>query len=142
MAADFERLVVFVPARHDHEDIDVTALMRLAVGVGAKEDDFVGLEAIGNIAREAANDGHGNISAVIPAGGLGWLRQRVRFCHNRILAIANAAVLPVSSRDQQCRFRVLGRREGRLAPTGEQVAHGVSDLRSKKRPQPGSCDPG
>jgi hypothetical protein len=46
---------------HDNEQIDVALLMRFPVGVGAKENDFVRLKALGDAARETANRGQGNV---------------------------------------------------------------------------------
>src|SRR5262245_55656246 len=43
-------LVDLIPRRHHYEDIDVAVGVRLAVGVGAEEDDLLGAESLGYVA--------------------------------------------------------------------------------------------
>jgi len=54
--SDLERLVERAPfARHDEEQVHVGIGGGLAVGVGAEEDDLLGLEPPGNLVAEPFN---------------------------------------------------------------------------------------
>ena len=66
-AAYFEGLIDLVPCRHDDQDVYVAAGMRRAVSVGAEQDDLVGVETLRHLAREAADQAHGDVGAFIPA---------------------------------------------------------------------------
>ena len=65
LPANLHGLVVLVPSRHDDEDVHVAVGVRCAVGVGAEQDDLVGLESLGNLAREPPYRGHRDIPAAI-----------------------------------------------------------------------------
>jgi hypothetical protein len=45
----------FIVCRHDHQQVDVAFLVRLAVRIGTKEDDLLGMEPFGNLAGKAPN---------------------------------------------------------------------------------------
>ena len=79
-----ECLIQFVPGRHDDEDVHVAVGVRRTVGIGAKEDDFLGLETLGNLARESANQAHGNVGPAIPPGNRG-LRRCAAFDGHEII---------------------------------------------------------
>jgi len=64
---NLERLVELVAGRHDDEDVHVAVFMRRAVSIGAEQDDLVGPEALGHLAREAADHVHRDIRPEIPA---------------------------------------------------------------------------
>ena len=63
---NLHRLIQFIAAGHDNEDIDIAIGVRFAVGVRAEEDDFLGLEFFRRFARETADDRLGHFGAVIP----------------------------------------------------------------------------
>ena len=72
--ADLEGLIELVPGRHDDEDVHVAIGVRRPVSMGAEENDLVGVEACGDLARETADDTHGNVRSPIPTVRL-YLRR-------------------------------------------------------------------
>ena len=54
-SGDSDSLINHVVGRHDHQQVDVAFGVRLAVGVGAEEDDLFRMETFGNLSREAAD---------------------------------------------------------------------------------------
>lgn len=92
-AANFEPLIDLVPCGHDDQDIDVAVGVRRAVSVRAEQDDFVGLEALGNLAREAADHAHGNVGPAIPAGGSS-IGIGLAFALHPIILLAAVGLLP------------------------------------------------
>ena len=62
-------LAVLVPRRHDDQDVHIAVGVRRAVGVGAEQNDLVGVEALDDLAREAADQAHGDVGPTIPARG-------------------------------------------------------------------------
>ena len=77
-AANLDRLIDGVSARHDDEDIDITVGMGNAVGMGAEKNDSVGLESFRDLGGESPNDAHGHISSAIEAD-----RHDVRIADSR-----------------------------------------------------------
>ena len=65
--ADLHRLVDLVPSRHHDQNVDIAVGVRRTVGVRTEEDDFIGLEAFGDLACESAYDRSRHIGAAIPA---------------------------------------------------------------------------
>jgi hypothetical protein len=51
-SADSDRLIDYVVRWHDHQQIDVALLVRLAVRIRSKQNDLVRVEASGNLACE------------------------------------------------------------------------------------------
>jgi hypothetical protein len=54
-AANLYRLIELVVRRHDDQDIHIAIRMRLAISVGTKQDDLLGLKPLGNLAGEVAD---------------------------------------------------------------------------------------
>ena len=50
---DADGLIDGIARRHDDQEIDITLRVRPAVGVGAEQDDLVGVEPFGNLANKA-----------------------------------------------------------------------------------------
>jgi hypothetical protein len=63
------RFINFIPGRHDDQHIDVTKAVRFAVSVGAKQDDALGLKALGKLIREATNRRQGYPLTKTPGRG-------------------------------------------------------------------------
>ena len=63
---DAARLIDLVAGRHDDEDVHVAVGVRRAISIGAEEDDLVGLESLGDLAGEAADDVHRNVRPAKP----------------------------------------------------------------------------
>jgi hypothetical protein len=85
LAPNLKRLIEFVPARHDDQDIHIAIGVRRAVGVGAEQDDLVRLKALRHLAGEAANHTCGDIGSVIPPRGQRVCRASVLVRHEGIL---------------------------------------------------------
>jgi hypothetical protein len=51
--ADPDRLIDHIVRRHDDQQIDVALRVRLAVGIGAEQDDLVRVEPFGNLPGKA-----------------------------------------------------------------------------------------
>src|SRR5438067_1005134 len=58
-SADAHRLRDLIRTRHDHEQIDVAILRRLAIRKRTEQDDLFWLESFGDLTRIAANRRHG-----------------------------------------------------------------------------------
>src|SRR5262249_34482078 len=58
---DADRLINGITGWHDDQQIDVALGVRLAIGVGAKQNDFVGMEVFGNFANKAPNRREGDV---------------------------------------------------------------------------------
>ena len=71
--ANLECLIELIPAGHDHQNIHIAVRVRRRVGIGTEQDDLVGPEALGHLARELADDAHRDIGTAIPAS-----RRRLR----------------------------------------------------------------
>ncbi len=69
--ADPDGLIEFVAGGHDNQDVHVAVGVGRAVGIGAEQDDLVRLEALGDLAREAADQARGNVGPTTPADGRG-----------------------------------------------------------------------
>ena len=83
--ANANGLRVLMPGRHDDQNVHVAVRVRRPVRMRAEEDDLLRMEALGDLAREPANDAHRDIRSPKPAG-----RRRVEGCvafvrHNVIL---------------------------------------------------------
>jgi hypothetical protein len=51
--ADTDFLIDDIVRRHDDQQIDVALRVRLAVGIGAEQDDLVRVESFGNLPGKA-----------------------------------------------------------------------------------------
>lgn len=65
--ANLERLIRRIPARHDHQDVNIAIGVWLAVGVRAEQDDLFGSEPLGYLVGELSDDAQGNVCAAKPA---------------------------------------------------------------------------
>jgi hypothetical protein len=50
---DADGLIDGIPRGHDNQQIDVALRVRLAIGVGAKQKDSVGMKTFGNLTHQA-----------------------------------------------------------------------------------------
>jgi hypothetical protein len=76
LPADLNCLRMLVGGRHYDKDVHVAVCVRRTIGMGAKQDDLLGLKKFGHLARETTDHAHWNIGAAIVtrrrsgAGGL------------------------------------------------------------------------
>jgi hypothetical protein len=89
-ASNLERLIKFVPGRHDNEKVHIAVGVWCAVRIGTEQDDFIGVESLGDLAREPANHVHGNVRSAIPAGWRG-IRHVVAFIGHRVIVPRRAS---------------------------------------------------
>jgi hypothetical protein len=58
---NLHRFIDLIPGRHDDHDVHVALRVRRAVGVGAKQDDLLRPEALGDLPRVPADRAHWDI---------------------------------------------------------------------------------
>jgi hypothetical protein len=78
---------MLIVSRHYDEQVNVAVRVRRSVGVGAKENDLVGREALRNLSSITADYAHGHVGT--PIGSLGQLGS---FAGGHDFIIANAAM--------------------------------------------------
>lgn len=61
------RLADLIACRHDHKDVHVAVLVRLAVGIGAEQDNAVRMKLLGDLTSVIQDHGAWNQFAVFPA---------------------------------------------------------------------------
>ncbi len=86
MVLDSNGLVMLVPGRHDDKQVHVAVLMRRAVGVGAEQDDLIGMKLLGDGPGIAADHPHRDVRPPIDAL---W-REGKRAC----LCSSHTAIVP------------------------------------------------
>src|SRR5260370_397076 len=60
-------LVDLISCRHHHKDVHVAVLVRLAIGVGAKQDDLFGMKLLSDLTSIFPDHGAWNQFAIMPA---------------------------------------------------------------------------
>ena len=63
---NLERLIQLIPRRHDDQDVHVAVGVRLPVGMGAEQDDFMRMKSFGDLMRKTPNQPHRNLGATVP----------------------------------------------------------------------------
>lgn len=63
----FERLIEFIPCLHNHENINVAVIVRRAISMGAKEDDFFRMKGCCQFPSELSNHKYGHLRTAKPS---------------------------------------------------------------------------
>lgn len=87
--ANLKRLIRRIPTRHDHQNVHIAIGVRLAIGVGAEQDDLFGSEPLGHLVGKLPDDAQGNVCttkpAVVPLGRVDCSSFRACLDHHCIL---------------------------------------------------------
>src|SRR5580765_6623826 len=80
------RLIQLIRRVHDNQDVYITILMRFTIGKGTKENNLIGIELLGNLSGEPADNRHRGTSGGKPPGR--WQSG------NTLAGCAHAAIIP------------------------------------------------
>jgi hypothetical protein len=84
-------LVDLVTGRHDDENIHIAIGVRDAIGMGAEQDDLVGMKLFRHLPGKTANDAQGHVSPAIPARRRRCPRGALGSSHKGIVSATGAA---------------------------------------------------
>jgi len=83
---DADGLIDDVACGHDDHEIDVALLVRLAVGIGAEQDDFVRMKALRDLPRKTPNGRKRDVRRTIAVRLNVGNRSRSFLYHSAIVA--------------------------------------------------------